>query len=106
LFETGQITEAVRRGRQEMRAHAQRSRLNAAVKLDDWLVPVTYQQASVKLAIAKQQPSLTQAAEGVQRPGEEEERERYSFIGRDNVILELERAMLRRLARILIYGLG
>ncbi|MBM4046523.1 MAG: CHAT domain-containing protein, partial [Planctomycetes bacterium] len=108
LFATGHVAEAVRRGRQEMRAHPQRSRLDPAVKLHDWLVPVAYQQEPVELAFAarkKPAPSAPAADERL-RPGQEEEKERFTFVGRDSVFLALERAMRRKPAGLLIHGLG
>ncbi len=126
LFQTGNVAEAVRRGRQEMRAHGQRSRLDPAIKLQDWLVPVVYQQDPVEFAFAsaartapapatessvpsrrrRREESLFSPSAATPATTEPEETETYPFIGRDGAFLELERALRRKPAGILIHGLG
>ncbi len=106
LFQSGDVAEAVRRGRQEMRAHGQRSRLNPALQLQDWLVPVVYQQEPVELTFTENAEVAPAPAVKGPAPGAEEEHEAYSFVGRDGAFLELERALGRKPTSILIHGLG
>jgi hypothetical protein len=77
--------------------------------LADWLVPVLYEQQPVDLRFRAnetivaaefedQTGSIPQEARDLQNP--------YGFIGRDGAVLELERAMHRPPAAILVHGLG
>ncbi|MEM7147824.1 MAG: tetratricopeptide repeat protein [Verrucomicrobiota bacterium] len=107
LFEDRSLPEAVRVGRQEMLAHPERTSLNSKVRIDDWLVPVVYEQETVELTFgqggeSKEQDGADTAPlpEVVQRPDE------YRFVGRDTVLLKLEKALRRRPAGVLIHGLG
>lgn len=106
LFQTGDVAEAVRQGRQEMRAHGQRSRLNPAIQLQDWLVPVVYQQGPVEFAFTKGAEIAPVPAMKGPAPAIEEEKEAYAFVGRDGAFLALERALRRIPAGILNHGLG
>jgi CHAT domain-containing protein len=102
LFETGSMAEAARAGRLQMRA--QRKRVCGRperYELEDWLLPVLYQQAPLdlsfvaKASVPKAEPRLPA-----------EFYKSADFIGRDSALLELERAMHRKPAGILIQGLG
>lgn len=102
LFEKGNMAEAVRAGRRQMRA--QNKRIGDRVELDDWILPVLYQQAPLDLSFAAQaehKPHESHLPEESQR-----EKNPYGFIGRDGPLLALERAMYRPPPSILIQGLG
>ena len=109
LFAKGSVPEAARCGRTELRAHPQRSRIAPQVKLRDWLVPVVYQQGEdFDLTFAggdAQQPSAQQQPQA-KLPADAKLDIRYDFTGRDGALLELERAMRRKPAGILIHGLA
>ncbi|MES2645080.1 MAG: tetratricopeptide repeat protein [Myxococcota bacterium] len=105
LLERGDIGEAARAGRRKMYEKPGRVCAVGTYDLADWLVPVVYQQERLDLAFAKTHskamadtPALPEAARDSGNP--------YGFIGRDSAILELERAMHRKPAGILIQGLG
>ncbi len=102
LFETGSMAEAARAGRLQMRA--QRKRVCGRPErydLEDWLLPVLYQQAPLDLSfVAKANLPKTEP----RLPAEFYKN--ADFIGRDSALLELERAMHRKPAGILIQGLG
>jgi tetratricopeptide (TPR) repeat protein len=105
LFEKGSLADAVRAGRQQMRSKPERPCVGGLVPLEDWLVPVLYQQEApdfkfVKKARPKEQPAtrLPEEAQDKQNP--------YGLVGRDGAILELERAMRRKPAGVLVSGLG
>jgi tetratricopeptide (TPR) repeat protein len=105
LFEHGQLPEAVRAGRQQMLSQSERVCARGTFPLEDWLVPVLYQQDPpdfrfVQKAAAKEQPATRLPEEA------QDQRNPYGFIGRDGPVLELERALHRPPAGILISGLG
>jgi tetratricopeptide (TPR) repeat protein len=106
LFETGSVAEAVRAGRQQMRAHPDRVCARGTFPLHDWLLPVLYQQDPLDFSFA------VDAKEGFEpHPSKlpyelKREQSPYGFIGRDGPLLDLERAMRRPPGGILIQGLG
>ena len=105
LFERGSVAEAVRAGRGQMLAHPARICARGEFPLDDWLVPVLYQQEPFDFSFARKAKAFTARSSNLP---EEAARERnpYGIIGRDGPLLELERAMRRPPAGILIQGLG
>ena len=109
LFQTGSVSEAARRGRLAMSAHPQRSRIAPDVKLRDWLVPVVYQEEKLELSFdapCQRLPLSTKEPRDFDLPHDAKLRTRYAFTGRDGALLELERAMRREPAGILINGLA
>ncbi len=105
LFESGSVAEATRAGRQQMVAEPDRVCARGKFPLQDWLVPVLYQQEPFDFSFTK--TAKVQAAKTTTLPEEVRDEENpYGFIGRDGAILELERAMRRPPAGILIHGLG
>ena len=106
LFEEGSMAQAVRAGRQQMWTHPERICVRGNFPLQDWLLPVLYQQDPIDFAFAKEsgQPLISQSS---RLPNElRAEQNPYGFIGRDSALLELERAMRRSPPGILIQGLG
>jgi len=106
LFEEGSVAQAVRAGRQAMLQERGRVCVRGTFPLDDWLVPVLYQQEPLDFSFAK---VATQAKEPApsKLPAEVlNNRDPYGFVGRDGPLLELERAMRRPPPAILIQGLG
>jgi hypothetical protein len=105
LFATGSLADAVRAGRQQMLAKPERVCVLGTFKLEDWLVPVLYQQSAPDFRFVKKAkpkgPVETRLPEQAQ-----DQRNPYGFIGRDGPLLELERALRRPPAGILITGLG
>ncbi len=105
LFEHGRLPDAVRAGRQQMRSRRQRVCARGTFPLDDWLVPVLYQNDPIDFAFVKKVRPKDKAA--TELPAEaRDEHNPYGFLGRDSALLELERAMRRPPAGILISGLG
>lgn len=104
LFTTGNVAESVRSGRQQL-CSPDRVCLREGVSLQDWLVPVLYEQQPMDLTLPSSDSvhdvvttTLQQDAQDNQNP--------YGFVGRDAALLQLERAMLRKPAGILIQGFG
>ena len=74
--------------------------------LDDWLVPVVYQQEPFDFSFAKKAKKV-KAKDGPELPAEARDAENpYGFVGRDGAVLAMERAMHRDPAGLLIQGLG
>jgi tetratricopeptide (TPR) repeat protein len=104
LFEAGDTSEAVRAGRQEMLAHKERVCVRGRFPLEDWILPVLYQQDPLDFGFAKQaKPEERQS----RLPQEVlEYRDPYGFVGRDSALLAMERAIRRKAPAILVEGLG
>ena len=107
LFQTGSIAEAVRAGRQQMFVNKKRVCSRGRFDLEDWLLPVLYQQQPLDFSFAKdvkkkeghdESKVVTELSQECENP--------YGFVGRDGAILRIERAMRRKPAGILICGLG
>ncbi len=106
LFEKGNIAEATRAGRQQMLAEPKRVCSRGQFPLQDWLIPVVYQQDPPDFSFAQErQPKAVDIA-ALAEEEESTEENRYGFIGRDTAILALERAIRRPPPAILIHGLG
>jgi tetratricopeptide (TPR) repeat protein len=105
LFQAGSIPQAVRAGRQQLRDRPERVCARGSYPLDDWLVPVLYQQAELPLDFVstarKTERSRTQLPEQAR-----DERNPYGFIGRDGALLALERGLRGKAAAVLVTGLG
>jgi len=107
LFKTGSVAEAVRAGRLQMFANPKRVCSRGRFDLEDWLLPVLYQQQPLDFSFAKRQKKRQPDDESkVAMLVEEEQESPYGFVGRDGAILRMERAMRRDPAGILICGLG
>ncbi|CAK8720869.1 TPR repeat:TPR repeat [Candidatus Electrothrix laxa] len=120
LLETANVAEATRAGRQAMLAHNQRPCLLGEHPLQDWLVPVLYQQMQADEtaeSIFAAQPTLATPASGgftleesdAPDPLPEEARKLGDdgFIGRQQPVQQLERARLRQpQAAFLIHGMA
>ena len=104
LFEPGSVAEGVRAGRQQMLADKNRMSARGSFPLEDWLLPVLYQQAPLDFDFARQARLETRESHLPQEVLDH--REAYGFIGRDGPILEMERALRRDTPCILVQGLG
>jgi hypothetical protein len=105
LFATGQFGEGVRGGRRQMLTRKGRVCARGRYDLEDWLVPVVYSQGTeadqVQFAARAQEGQTTAI------PAELAAQDNpYGFIGRDAALLQLERAMHRKPAVLLVTGLG
>ncbi len=106
MFRTGDVAQAARSGRQRMFEQKDRVCARGRYPLDDWLVPVVYQQEPFDFSFAKKAKKV-KADGGPELPGEARDTENpYGFIGRDGAVLALERAVRRPPAGLLIQGLG
>lgn len=106
LFSSGKVSEAVRAGRKKMLERPKRDCILGSIPLQDWVVPVLYQQMSSESEIL---PKVRRGAASSQNDSVLPQDARvvgdYGFIGRGRSILELERAALRQpQAGLLIHG--
>jgi hypothetical protein len=105
LFHEGSMAVAVKAGRQQMWQHDKRVCVRGEFPLQDWLLPVLYQQDPLNFSFAKE--AGKSASRECKLPEElRYDKDPHGFIGRDSAILELERAMRRATPSILIHGLG
>ncbi|MCC6425984.1 MAG: tetratricopeptide repeat protein [Phycisphaerales bacterium] len=110
LFRARELSQAVRAGRVQMMQDRGRVSPRGKSNLDDWLVPVVYQQRTVKLTLAASAPADTPVMRVEEQDSLPEtfaaKLNPYGLIGRDGPILEIERAMRRSPAAILIWGMA
>ena len=105
LFRTGDVAQAALGPAADVPAEGSRLR-RGRYPLDDWLVPVVYQQEPFDFSFAKKAENVKPDGRP-ELPGEARDTENpYGFIGRDGAVLALERAMRRPPAGLLIQGLG
>ena len=109
LFAHAELPVAIRDGRAELYNHKERrAYFDQKIDLEDWLLPVVYQNQPVKL-----QPREFTAEERTawyERKAEEAEYRpptpTYGFVGRDLDILYIERRLLAKRNLLLIRGMG
>ncbi|MHB9107035.1 MAG: tetratricopeptide repeat protein [Armatimonadota bacterium] len=108
LFESGDVAEAVRAGRRQMLSENRRTSPRGKYPLDDWLVPVLYRQGLFNLGFAREaiitprEERLPTEVSEIDNPAKYP----HGFIGRDQTLLSLERALCKPAAGVLIQGLG
>jgi tetratricopeptide (TPR) repeat protein len=114
LLSSGNVAEAARAGRQAMLAHPERVCVLGEYNLQDWLVPVLYQQLPQGEAVL---PNIQRSAPAFVFPGLSEIESPlpeaaqylgdYGFIGRERAVQALERARLQQpQAAFLIHGMA
>ncbi|WP_441233725.1 tetratricopeptide repeat protein [Bradyrhizobium sp. 930_D9_N1_4] len=107
LFAGRPLGSAVLAGRRILAAEKRRqAAYNETIELEDWLLPVTYQNREPKLAFREFTAEeagrwYTEAAERSPEPVTE-----YGFFGRDLDVLRIETALLTRRNLLLVQGMG
>jgi tetratricopeptide (TPR) repeat protein len=107
LFAGRSLGSAVLAGRRELAADkARRAAFNETVELEDWLLPVTYQNREPRLSFREFTPDeatrwYADAASRSPEPVTE-----YGFFGRDLDVLRIETALLTRRSLLLVQGMG
>lgn len=106
LLSNGQVSEAMRAGRGQMLRQPERDCITGTMPLQDWVVPVLYQQLSAKnTALLKLLKSGNPREEASALPEDAKVDGDYGFIGRGSDIQKLERAIQRQCqAAILLHG--
>jgi tetratricopeptide (TPR) repeat protein len=106
LFKSGDPAEAVREGRRQLRAQPKRVCARGRFPLNDWLVPVLYQQDPLDFGfVSASQDRQTGEAGGLPEEARDVNNP-YGFIGRDDAILALERALRRNTPAVVVHGLA
>ncbi len=110
LFEQKGMAEAMRLGRLELyNRKERRAYFNQMIDLEDWLLPVVYQNRTVELNLREFSPQEENAYyEALGRQfqfGVNFKGATYGFVGRDLEILKIERALLRHNV-LLLRGMG
>src|SRR5215468_7853399 len=106
LFAGSDLPNAIRRARQELyNSKGRRAYFDQTVELEDWILPVVYQNREQKLAVREFRPdeeadyyARKDVSYKVQEPA-------YGFIGRDLDILRIEKKLLDR-NLLLVRGMG
>jgi tetratricopeptide (TPR) repeat protein len=106
LFKSGDLSSAVRAGRHQMFDHKGRTCSCGKYDLNDFIVPVVFQQERFDLSFIKDVPRKDTETESVIPDVLTDTKNPYGFIGRDSEILELERAIRKDVPAVLIQGLG
>jgi len=107
LFAGQELSAAIRRARLELyNRKGRRAYFNQTVDLEDWLLPVVYQNQAQRLQVREFTPEERAAyyeREGRRyRPPEVT----YGFVGRDLDVLNVERRLLGKRNALLVRGMG
>ncbi len=98
LASCGSVAEAVRAGRQELFLEKNRQCQRGVCQLEDWVVPVLYQQGAVGSSLAPAKPRSSPPTGLPHHPNTQ-------FVGRDAWFLRVERELRRPIPMILLQGL-
>ncbi len=107
LFAGRPLGTAVLAGRRELAADkARRAAFNETIALEDWLLPVAYQNREPRLAFrefTREETDRWYTEEAGRSPDPVTE---YGFFGRDLDVLRIETALLTRRNLLLVQGMG
>ncbi|MGK7876700.1 MAG: tetratricopeptide repeat protein [Xenococcaceae cyanobacterium] len=106
LFDSKELTEAIRRGRWELfHDKERRAYFNKTIELEDWLLPVVYRNRPVDFNL--RQFTDREEEDYYEFIGSQYEfpQPEYGFVGRDLDILKIEKALLKHNV-LLLQGMG
>jgi len=106
LFVSGNISQAMCAGREEMYQNQMRDSVLGKVPFQDWIIPFLYQNAPSDEQILPRISSIAGGIEETNALPQEAEMDHYGLIGRDRAIQKLERLMRKRPTGILIHGMA
>jgi tetratricopeptide (TPR) repeat protein len=107
LFNSGSVSAAVRAGRRAMHAEPGRICARGNYPLQDWVVPIVYQEETLSIALAaKKHVPPADTLIKIATPVPTVYQSPHGLIGRDSTLLALERAVQQRPAGILLQGLA
>lgn len=109
LFAKHDLATSIRFARQELHNHKERqAHFHQTIDLEDWLLPVVYQNQPQNLTVREFTPKeatayyILQSQRDQERPPEPT----YGFVGRDVDILQLEKRLLTQRNIVLVRGMG
>ena len=109
LFAKHDLATSIRYARQELYNRKERQALfNQKIQLEDWLLPVVYQNAPQQLTVREFTPEeeATYYSRQAQREQEQPRTPTYGFVGRDVDILHIEKRLLAQRNILLVRGMG
>ena len=107
LFAKQELSTAIRRGRQELyNRKERRAYFNQTIELEDWLLPVVYQNQAQRLAVRDFTAEEAASFYGRQAARYKPSEPGYGFVGRDMDILQLEKQLLTKRNLVLVQGMG
>ena len=106
LFKSGSLSRAIWKGRQAMFGDRKRICSRGRFDLNDFIVPVIYQQEPYQLSFLDEAEAVRKTEKAELPEEARDEQNPYGFIGRDRELLRLERAMRTETPAILISGIG
>ncbi len=107
LFDGNELSTAIRAARSELYNHKERqAHYNQAVDLEDWLLPVVYQNQPQRLTPRPFTPEEETLFWGKEAGRYQPILPTYGFIGRDLDILQIEKRLLSKRNLLLIQGMG
>jgi tetratricopeptide (TPR) repeat protein len=106
LFDGADVATAIRAGRRELaNRKSRRAYFKQEIELEDWLLPVIYQSAEVRLRLRPFTPEERQHYYEEKANLFPDPRPAYGFVGRDLEILQIERRILQHNI-LLVSGMG
>ncbi len=108
LYNQTGVEKAIAQARKELyRLKSRRAAYNRAIDLEDWLLPVVYQNRSPKLQLRTfKGGEKTAFVQSTQIPHSIQQHLPYGFFGRDLDILQIEKALLTQRNILLLQGMG
>ena len=107
LFAKQDLSTAIRRARQELyNRKERRAYFNQIIDLEDWMLPVVYQNQAQRLHVREFTPEESKAYYEGQAQNYAPRQPSYGFVGRDLDILQIEKRLLTKRSIILVRGMG
>jgi hypothetical protein len=107
LFDGHELSTAIRRARLELYHHKERrAYFNQTIELEDWLLPVVYQNRAQRLDVRAFTPEESKLHFERQAARYAPSQPSYGFIGRDLDILQIEKRLLAKRNLLLVRGMG
>ncbi len=107
LFAGQDVSTAICRARQELyNRKGRQASFDQVIDLEDWLLPVVYQNHAQRLQVREFTPEESKAFFEGQAQSYAPPQPSYGFVGRDLDILQLEKRLLMRRNIVLVRGMG
>jgi len=107
LFANQDLPKAIQQARLELYNHKERQAyFNQTIDLEDWLLPVVYQNREQHLTVRAFTPEEARTYYERQAAHYAPPQPSYGFVGRDLDILQIEKRLLTRRNALLIRGMG